>query len=744
MLLLASLVLPLLGSSPNNLSGVLSTIRETGALLDASPTELSILAQIALGYTSLDTQKTKWAGFVLIRYICSQPTLLARHGREMFQACTKAVAHEKNDRIYRAALRSLVSMVLQIKGKPTLTREIVTPNLSGAISSALNRELDFSTVKAMLVFIRSHHTLFRPHAVKYEKLLVDYLRSSEFSALCEDHKQICIELYVILSIVSKTQSLQWSLMINTVFKELKSVLELMFSEVLNCENEPAIHQRLEKLVKEIVISDARFDKTYLEFPILDLDFNDTSNVAKISLRIGLLAMLLRGFITTKLPFKAKLPVGRIILVCELLGKLSPFFLGFQTDLLVGNASLKTALETCCLDAQLEGAKIISAVCQELQQNSVTCFSSFLKILVSIVPVQEIGKGSKIKRILDAERIKASRYLLLELVKSSTSVLSSFKGAVVNDFGWLLQIIDMAMYMLSETQFRLEEAKKKGSKKAVDMSDYVANKSLLLLKLGSVLKSTIFTFFCEVIRSVNKLPLSQYIKIQRFAILEAVSETLKSGMSPQTRDLLKLFVLYPNENSRVNILPIFQSLIEANGGQDELLSLLLRPRFVAVGYEKKETKQEIGEEVIQEIRGGVRRELESEFEERVYEEVMKRKREWESEGEKRRKVVGTGVFHDNLEVSGQKEVPVETSSSMAVADVKVDETLNEEATPGKQEQPQSSLGQEEQKQPQSTIQKQEQPKTSANIPEQESKAEDDDSDFEMPEIAVDSSSDEEEE
>lgn len=615
-----SVILPLLNERPRNISDILSKLHYSSLLIDAKNTESVLLGRRTLNYLqSKDDGYLIWVGCCLVKVICANPLILSTFASDYLSTLIKLLGLPpvfNNDELFDVVANTILTLCLFIKGKPSLTRETLTPNIPGFIMGILKKieqandieEFSCNTIYncicILTILSKNHPTIFRPFGTKYEMKLNRILSSSSFNTRDSEFQQKVIESYVSLCSINKNPALQYRFLMNNIINEMRGMFELFFQHFIQLDDEDSnkimnkINTQL-SLKTDFSLLDPQHKKNILKFPPLKIDVNELTTLGQIYERIDTLIQILIGLITT--PFGStviRFPIGVMMIICEILSYISSEKYEFHKELLIGNLILKENLELVFFKMQLQSIYLLRFLVQTFGQNCLKYSTKVFQILDNVIPTETITSmnpntnKTSYKKILNISKISQNKHDLLVILEATTDYLNILDKGDLHDFSIVLKTIDMAIIINEQETFekvlekqsnKANSTKQKKVKNSVELADVLANPLLLKIKPNVEILSKTLCFFNTLLKNVPKLPLAQLIKIEKFAVSETIGKIANNEqVSDQYISLLTTLVIYSNENEKYSILPITISLLKlANQDNNELISLLLNPRLSIV-------------------------------------------------------------------------------------------------------------------------------------------------------------------
>lgn len=549
---LGSLVIPYLTESPTNVQSVLYVLGTNASLFNSPKSEINVLVKRTIEYLRSSQVYKKWLGCHLAKIISCQPTILSNH----VSSILNELLNLDNPQLQLIAENSILSICLNIKGKPALTRQVLTPKLPAIISKLLvfggaDEQQMVNKLSIITMLIHNHPTLFRPFGTKYEKALVTMLQDREFGGKSARFQEAVIVSFISLSLINKNPSLQWRIYLNSVLAEFKSVLQ-----VLAQLKDGTVPASLELAIPTEL--DAH-NVSHFSLEPLDINLNEIASLTLVNSRLNLLLKMLQLFLTTPLgnhivsvPIQLYINVSTVLINTQLLG--------YSSSLLLGNVNLKNAMDYCFWRLQLNGVALLTQLLVSFPENSLTYFAEVSALIANC----------------SNQYIQEYR----QVISLASSLLRTFNSGNLRDFSFLLKVINNSLLLVDPSDTQIVTSKK--PKLAIEIGDFLLTQTTLDGKLAG----EIVDFYLLVIKNVSNLSLTQLNKIQTFAVLHSLHMIQAGGLPENLVQLLQSFVLYQNRNEKFSLLPIVVNLLNlAGNSNNEIIGLLINPRFPIVN--KKE-------------------------------------------------------------------------------------------------------------------------------------------------------------
>lgn len=566
-----SLILKELEGSPDSILPIISSLYYDKSILnEISKPDLKHLISRTLNLAKSGNEFNKWCGINLIRVLAGNYNLLANEGVVMFGQLLKNLEDFNgtgNIKILTSTIESLNFLCQKIRGKPTLTREILTPKL-GSIITLYTEQLHYHPyliVKSLKELIKYHPTTFRPFGNKLRNKLVSVVNLKDFNSFPDTLKTAIYETLALLPVIEKTDpENKWESNVHDIIRELHSILNV-YNEFLNLGDDGDLTKLLNKLPK--------YDGGEKLLPDLSIDVNQPSSILQISTRIEILLSLLKVHLTSETPFSIKVPLGLVLVVNEIICSLNLKFVSFRND--IRDDTIKSLIRATTMRNQLNSIKFLKALALTFKGDLLPHLHSILSFLEVLIPF----KNKKI----DYTDLIANEVFNSELLSCVAVYLSLVSN--LGDHSQLLRFVDIALLLVEpRLENTSQEPQNNGSKKiknkkknqsAVPLADILSHQHLFA---GTISSSTIKAVreFLTVVISTVSLPPTQHYKIMRYLIIEAVNASYYNSehqIPPDLKTLLVNAVLYPGYE-KISLLPIVSSLLP----NEPLLSVFNNPRF----------------------------------------------------------------------------------------------------------------------------------------------------------------------
>lgn len=683
--------------NPETIIPILRTLHyNVGKLHELPKSELKHLVSRSLNLTSSHQPFKKWCGIVVIQTIFVNYGILSNHGGPVFNSLIKVLETSNEPKVIKACIDCLNVLCGEIRGKPTLTREILTPKLPIIIQLYMDRLEKYPEliIKSLNTFIINHPTTFRPFGNKLNAKIITLL-NSDFNSFTVGLKNLICQSFAVLPIIEKNEpEVMWYSKFTNVIHETVDILSI-FKQLINIDQDKELSLLLTKF---------KFDQTPL-FPHLQIDLSKPETVIQLSNRLEILINLIMGFLTTPLKFATKIPVGKVISLIGIIFNLNTKFVPFKRDII--DESIKTTINSVLLNIQYNALNLLQVMIDNYQGVLIMYLSSILSILETAIPV--------VNKQVDSTEILKNEIFHCKLLETTTNLLDLV--AIYSEPSIIVRFVDSALKLVEPrksdtTIINSSNGKKNKKNQAVPMADLLSHGHLFDNNISAVTVKVVRNFINAIISKMD-LPANQYYKIMRYLVIEAVKSkqfTYNRSIPQELKNLLINAIIYPGFE-KVSILPLVSSIM----GNDPLLSVFNNPRFPPLPLFIKKSVEEEEEE-------------DDEEEEEVQipvQEPIKRVMVDEPSPQKRPKLE-TPVEEEKVFKPTDKPIEIMTFRK----DPKI-------AEPQEPSQPEKSSEQEKSSEPEPITAPELQ-----TLPDTSKVDDHDDSDFEMPEIDMDGDSDDE--
>ncbi|EGW35685.1 uncharacterized protein SPAPADRAFT_130672 [Spathaspora passalidarum NRRL Y-27907] len=563
-----SVILEELKTTPTSVIPLLRSLHNKTLLQSLSKSEITHLTSRILNLAKSHQPYPQWCGINLIRVISSDYSILAGYGSIFLDQLLKLVENSQG-KILVNCIDVIGFICSEIRGKPGLTREILTPKLGPIISLFIEKLhlAPFEILKNLVVAIRFHPTTFRPYGNKLSAKLVRLVNDVGFVNYPSKLKDVVYEALAVLPGIEKSEPEQkWSNDVFGLIGEIKDVVEV-FQEFVHFKDDQDLIDNLRKLEKSGKTESKMFED-------LNIDLNSPNSIFQLSNRIDISLGLLKSYLITESQFTVKVPLGTIITVCEVLTGLNLRMLRFKGD--IRDEDVKSIIRSSIANIHHSVVLFLSDIVDVYKGALLLHFHSILGMLEVIIPM----KGNKVSY----DDLISNEGLIIDLLIFVAKYVSLVKH--LDDNTQLLPFVDVSMILVEprskpqkekeqkqDGQKKNKKQKKKGN--AAALSDILSHEHLFLESIPASTVSAVRKFINVIIKTITLSP-SQHYKVLRYLIIESINIrhiNQQHSVPQELKQLLIDCVLFPGYD-RVNILPIVSSILKG----DQLLSVFNNPRF----------------------------------------------------------------------------------------------------------------------------------------------------------------------
>lgn len=605
---------------------LLSTLRSP-AYVDERllKSELGLLATKTLALLKSSQDAAVWRGCHAAVVICSHnPLVLCAHAGQFLSAIYSKLEHKveyysssaqtpQSVVVLQALAHSLESLIQLMRGKPTLSRESLVPQLKVIIPALVKLALvqPKLALPVLKTLLYKNTTTFRPFANKYRAVLCELLVKEYHHCDKETQRLICDNFaYLHLIKIAPTngedesqahhksyQDDTWRMGIFSILSKFKSVLDLC-GEFLDLEQD----KETQNLIKSLDLSAFMEGTKNSDFlPGLKLDMNSPLTLWEAPRRLSLLIDLLSSFLTLPTPYPVRIPLGVCISVAEGMLTMTTNYLPLKRDVR-RDGELTSVISEILPQIQFVGVQLLAITSQTYGKLILSFLPSILSSLELFIPLQQKSNA------VDFAKCALLKHEFLILFK----VVGSFvphMGHQLNEVELIKKLVDVSLY-LTEDQSPLDVAlnqavksipgknptkqRQKKDRSNASISDLYVQPESFIFK-HSVQWFSEINQFLRVVLSNWKLPSAQYLKILKYTISTSLKWKQENGCVPASfAKLLRAEVLNPGAE-RVSILPIAISLLKNTN--DDVFDVLCHPRLpVSIVHTVKPSTEVIEEEV----------------------------------------------------------------------------------------------------------------------------------------------------
>lgn len=599
------LIIAELEGYPTSLTSILSTLYHDPSILkNISKSDQRHLVSRVLNLARSHDEYQRWCGINLIRVLGRSYNILITDGKVMVSTLIKIVErHNSRSRfeVLKAAIESLNDLFSQIRGKPSLTREILTPRLPEVINLYLSQmdKLPYLILKSMKSILLSHPTTFRPFGNKLRVKITSLLSSNFSKGLPEGFFSLAASILPALVVIEREEpGDKWHRDVIDLVGQTVKVLKI-YSEFININQDEELMQLISRLPRT-----TENDMLAINLPRLEIDFNKPETVLDISYRIELLLKVLTAFLTTETQFIAKVPVGVLVCLIEAICSINLKFAPFKFD--IRDTSIRNIISVSIERNQYNAVKFLGLLPESLGGVMIPYIPAAISMLDSLIPHE--------KKSVLTEKVLANEILMCEISSTAEKYVS-----LVNNFEISSQfekLIEMSLILVekrrdlntaggnpSSSSNKSGASTQNGKKKrnnvrqqSVASSDILSHQHLFNETISENTERSIRNFF-SVILGRTEVPASFQNLIMRYSIREALEIRGRydgNCMPENLHAILIKAVLFPNSKSP-SVLPIIYNLLKF----DPTLSVLANPRIPPLPIHYQAKAQESGHNKLEE-------------------------------------------------------------------------------------------------------------------------------------------------
>ncbi|KAM9933319.1 hypothetical protein OXX80_007061 [Metschnikowia pulcherrima] len=568
-----AVVIDQLRSAPDSVIPILASLNTAKASFPSvSKVDLKHLTGRTLNLCRANDAYSVWCGINIAHVLADSSEIVGAEGSAFFAQILKVLnsVHAQNKTILDSGIECLKKLCDSIRGKPTLTREVLTPNLAGIFGVLLDKlsqspELVLDSMKKLIF---EHPTTSRPFANKLKVQLLKYVMEPQFLAFPQHLRDaVCTTLACLPVIEKEAPEQHWLRDVNALIAETANTAEIYasFLAVQDDQEASALLQQLGSQEEPL-------------FPSLSVDINHPRTIFAISQRIAVLLEILKGYLMSGTKFAVCVPVGRVLSLIDLVCALNTRFIPFKRE--IRDEEVKAYVEVSLTRCHGAALALLSSLPAQFAASLVPHLSAVLATLESLVFLQ--GKR------LDHAKILANEDMACNLISCATDFLAL--TAFYMDHASMARLIESSIYLVQpragqnmvadSEKIKLSNQSKSARKKtkrnaAVPLSDILSHEHLFQQGIPEQTRNVVLRFFATIIA---KVPISSthYNKILKHVLVEAVkqADSSKFGtISAELQQVLIASVLHPAPES-ASILPIATSILN----RSETLAVLNSPRF----------------------------------------------------------------------------------------------------------------------------------------------------------------------
>lgn len=559
--------------TPTSVIPILQTLHsEIDSLSTISKVDLKHLTSRTIGLLKTHEPHSIWCGVNIIYVLIDSSIVLNSEGSLFFLSLLKVWSspEARGQLITRSIVECLNKLCKNIRGKPTLTREILTPNLNPLLSAYLDRVLEYPEliVPSLQTLILEHPTTSRPFGNKIKTKLLDFISQDTFMSFPQTLRSSIASLLASLTVIEKEgPETFWAKDVSRIISNLSNTLNIYSSFLAISEDDETT--RILKTLGEL-------DTTEI-FPPLHIDINEPASILGISTRAALLMELFKGYLLLPTAFAVTVPIGQVIAILDVAFSINTKYVPFKREM--RDNAARDYVNIALLRTHQSALDLLGLLPAQFSSSLVPHLVNIFGSLELLIFLQ--------KNHIDRSKVLAYEAFSCDIVSTTTRFLAL--TAYVKDFSQLSRIVDLALILVeprtSATSTAVSgkpalgnhsKSAKKNARKggSAGIADLLAAEHLFKRNVPAATRSIVLEFFAAVVKKSPVAP-TQYNKLVKFTLTEAVQLRDKSkdaAISKDLNDVLVALLLHPGTNS-ASIYSISSSL-----SSSALLSVVQNPRF----------------------------------------------------------------------------------------------------------------------------------------------------------------------
>lgn len=549
--------------SPSSIVPVLRTLHYLRNLLDGiSKPDLRHLVSRTLNLARSNDPYLRWCGINVIKVLSTNYAVLSGEGAAFVTQLLQILDQQNarsDPKILNSTIECLNSVCDNIRGKPTLTREVLTPKLPTIISMYLAKLelLPLLVIKSLHRLIRFHPTTFRPFGNKLRVRLLELVILPQYVNFPPNLKDVIGRTVASLPAIEKTDpDAKWAADVLDLIKELVQVVQI-YGNFLAFDDD----EDLSKLIKSMPQAD---DDSL--FPGLHINAEEPGSVMQISTRIEVLLDLLRGYLVTETQFAVRVPLGQVLVLGEIICSVNTRLLNFKRE--IRDPALRRAVASSLVANHANVVKLLAVLPEKFRGALVMHLPRVFSFLETVVPFKD--RRISAEDVVDNEDVYTG---LLDCVGKYLSLVRQF-----GDNTQLTRFIEAALLLVEPRTKAVSTEppqKRKKNKVAVPFADILSHEHLFVDDVPHTTVLAVQSFIDVVITRVV-LPTTQHYKLMRYLVVQAVrakKHSLDLTVPETLRKLLVDSVLFP-ATEKASMLPLVSHIL----GDDPLVSVFTNPRF----------------------------------------------------------------------------------------------------------------------------------------------------------------------
>lgn len=573
-----SIILKELESAPVSIIPILATLHHERSLLnEISKADLKHLTSRTLNLCRSSIAYNIWCGVNIVNVLVDNISVLGAEGSAFLAQLLKILESPKsnNKRVFKSTVECLNKLCDSIRGKPTLTREILTPNLSAIFTVYMEKMIEepILVISSLQTLIQYHPTTSRPFANKIKAKLLEFVGSPNFLNYPSKVKDIAWTTLATMPVVEKEGPDQcWLKDVEKIMKDITGTLQI-YDSFLNLKDD----EDVTKLIKKLTTNNQEKDEI---FPLLHIDVNEPNTLFQISQRLELLLNLLQGYVTTATQFSVVVPIGRLITLLELICSINTKFVQFKRE--IRDNKNKEIIQFTLLHTH--------EVCVHfLFELPYRYFGSLLPHLPTILAFLELLIFFKGKR-LDYAKILIHEGFICDILRCVNRYLSLVGH--YQDHTQLARFVEVALSLVEPRSTHTlengsqnhsvlgQKSSKKRSKKnnSTPLADLLSHQHLFQESIPESTRKAVLGFLKTVMSRVSLAP-TQYNRLMRYILVEATKlkdSSISKIVPDDVRAVLIESLLNPGSESASDLPFVSNLLWDSN-----IVSVFNNPRFPPV-------------------------------------------------------------------------------------------------------------------------------------------------------------------
>lgn len=480
-----------------------------------------------------------------------------------------------------------------IRGKPTLTREALTPKLNAIIPLLMTLcqyepELCLPILKKLLL---QNTTTFKPFANKY-RVILNRLITKDFQLYDRTTQRLICDNFAYLHLIKQNaQKLEenqehhktlmdenWRSSILSVLYQFKPLI-LLCGDILDFSVDSEMLNFIDSLPTPKKDTGEIKDEL---FAPLSVDMNESFSLWEISYRVEVLSQLLISFISLPTSFPLRIPLHGIIDICQALLMLSTNYLPLKRGLR-RETELTAVIITVLRSLQYQGIVVLKSISRCYGKDILYYYSSILSSLELFIPIKARGNA------IDYEKVESMKEQVFDLL-SLINTLAGHLGHKIDELDLFTKLTDITLRLVEEKSNlgkfyttvndaksikQTTKQKKDYNKMAGAMSDIYSHPKQFVNKTELRWYDEANKFLSLVVQNW-KLPSTQQVNIIKYATGMSITLNEQIGNIPESfEELLTTIVLYPG-SERLSILPIAVGLLK--NMDNKVFDVLCNPRL----------------------------------------------------------------------------------------------------------------------------------------------------------------------